>query len=91
MKFDKGAFFENHSRKIQVLLKPDKNNRGTLHEDLHTFMIIAQFYLEWEMFQKKVLEKIKTHFNFNILFEYRAVYEIMWENVVGPDRPQMTM
>jgi len=24
-------------------------------------------------------------------FEILAVYEIMWENVVQPDRPQMTM
>jgi len=27
MKFDTGVFFENHSRKIQVLLKHGKNNR----------------------------------------------------------------
>jgi len=28
---------------------------------------------------------------FNVFFfEYRALYEIMWENKVDPDRPRMT-
>ena len=40
------------------------------------------------MFQTKVVEKIKTHFMFNIFFcEIRAVYEVM----VEPRRPQMTI
>jgi hypothetical protein len=35
---------------------------GTLHEDQYTFLsYIAQFFLEWEMFQTKVVEEIKTH------------------------------
>jgi hypothetical protein len=36
-------------------------------------------------------EKIKIHtFMFNKgFFENRAVYEIMWENTVQPDRPQL--
>jgi hypothetical protein len=38
----------------------------------------------------KFVEKIKTHFMLNHFFsENRAVYEIMWKNMVGPDRPQM--
>jgi hypothetical protein len=44
------------------------------------------------MFQTKVVEKIKTHILSSITFsENRAVYEIMWENVAEPDRPQMTV
>jgi hypothetical protein len=44
------------------------------------------------MFRTKVVEKIKTHFVFNNPpTEYRAVYEIMWKNMVEPDKPQMTM
>jgi hypothetical protein len=44
------------------------------------------------MFQAKVVGKIKTHFMLNKLFsENRAVYEIMWENMVQPDIPQMTI
>jgi hypothetical protein len=39
------------------------------------------------MFQKKVVEKFKTHFTFNNFFE-----KIMpWKNTVQPDRPQMTI
>ena len=44
------------------------------------------------MFQTKVLEKIKTHILCSITFsENRAVYEIVWTNIVEPDRPQMTI
>ena len=33
-----------------------------------------------------------THYIFsNFLFENRDIYEIMWKNFVGPDRPQMTI
>ena len=38
----------------------------------------AQFFLEWEMFQTKVVEKIKTYISFSkIVSENRAVYENM--------------
>jgi len=41
---------------------------------------LTQFSLEWEMFQTKVVEKIKTHFMFNTFFsKNRAIYEIMWK------------
>ena len=45
------------------------------------------------MFQTKVLEKIKTHFIINnfFFFENHSVYEIMWKNILKPDRPQMTI
>jgi hypothetical protein len=43
------------------------------------------------MFQTKVVEKIKKHILLPIIFfpENHAVYEIMWNNMVEPDRPQM--
>ena len=55
-------------------------------------MIIAlHSFLEWELFQTKLGKKIKTHF---IVKKYSvencAFYEIMWENIVQPDTPQMT-
>jgi hypothetical protein len=41
---------------------------------------------------EKVVEKTKTHVLYSILFFLnRAVYEIMLENMEGPDRPQMTI
>jgi hypothetical protein len=53
---------------------------------------LGEFFLEREMFQTNVVEKIKTHFTFNIFFPVsRAVYEIMLKNMVEPDRPQMTI
>ena len=42
------------------------------------------------MFQKKAVEKIKTHILCSVTFsENHAFYEIMWENIVELDRPQM--
>jgi hypothetical protein len=53
---------------------------------------LAQFFLEWEMFHTKVVQKIKTHFLCSItLFKNRVIYEIMWQNVVEPDRLQMAI
>ena len=45
------------------------------------------------MFQTDVVEKIKVHILYPVtfFFENRAVYEIMWENILQPDRPQMTI
>jgi uncharacterized paraquat-inducible protein A len=44
------------------------------------------------MFQKIVVEKIKTNFFvFSNFFENRAVYEIMWKNIVEGGRPQLTI
>jgi hypothetical protein len=54
------------------------------------FLYLAQFFLEWEMFQTKVVGEIKTHFVFNKFFENRAVYEIMWKNTVQRGIPRMT-
>jgi len=50
---------------------------GSLHEDLCTFVVISQFFLEWEMFLTNLLEKTKTHILCSItFFENCAVYEI---------------
>ena len=42
---------------------------------------LAEFFLELEMFQTKVVEKIKTHIlcSVTFFFENRAVCEIMWK------------
>jgi len=60
-KFYIWVFFEILSRKFKF-----HSNRtritGTLREDQYTFLIISRpLFLEWEMFQTKVVEKIKTH------------------------------
>jgi hypothetical protein len=44
------------------------------------------------MFQTKVVEKIKAFNAYSIFFfENRAIYELMWKNVVQPDRPKVTI
>jgi len=41
---------------------------------------------------KNCVENQNTHFEFNkFSFQNRAVYEIMWKNIVEQDRPQMTI
>jgi len=40
----------------------------------------------------KVVEKITTHiFYVQFFFENRNIYEIKWENIAEPDRPQIKM
>jgi hypothetical protein len=45
------------------------------------------------MFETQVVEKIKKHILYSIIFfsKHIAVYEIMWKNTVEPKRPQMTI
>jgi hypothetical protein len=43
---------------------------------------------------ERFVEEIKTHILCSVIFfsfENRAVYEIMWRNVVEPVKPQMTI
>jgi len=52
---------------------------------------LTHFFLEWKMFQTRVLEKIITHFMFTNFFQ---VLYWLWDNVKNiaePDRPQMTI
>jgi len=48
--------------------------------DIHLTSYLAQFFLEWEMFQTNIVEKIKTHILCpKTYFLNRAVYEVMWK------------
>jgi len=59
--------------------------------NIHLRPYLAQFFLEWKMFQTKVGENIKTHILCSVtIFENRAVNEIMWKNTVQSGKPQMT-
>ena len=43
------------------------------------------------MFRTRIVEKIETHILCSVTFsENRAVYELMWKNIVEPGRPQIT-
>ena len=56
----------------------------------HLWQYLAEFFLEWEMFQIKVVEKVETHILRRVPF-LRAAREIMWKNMVEPERSQMTI
>ena len=61
--------------------------------NINLLQYMTQFFLEWKTFQTKVVEKFKTRVLFSVTFfalENRAIYEIMWKNVVERGRPQMT-
>jgi hypothetical protein len=46
----------------------------------HFCSYVAQFFLQWELFQTKVVDKIKTYIFFQKLyFESRTFYEITWK------------
>jgi hypothetical protein len=58
----------------------------------HLWRYLAEFFLEWEMFQIQVAEKIKTHILCSVtIFRKSCRYEIMSKNVVEPERPHMTI
>ena len=47
--------------------------------NIHPWSYLAEIFLEWEMFQTKVAEKIKTHILCSVIF-FRESYHL-WDNV----------
>jgi hypothetical protein len=92
MKFDVLEFFENMSRKFKVHLNLTRIT-SILHEDVCTFVKISRWIL---LTMTNVSDKLCRENQNKILCsktcsENRAFYEIMWKNMVQPDRPQMTI
>jgi hypothetical protein len=58
----------------------------------HFWSYFAQFFLEWEIFQTKVVEETKTHILCHLTF-FRTYYQLwdMWKNIVEQGRPQLTI
>jgi len=73
--------FENMSRKFIFDYNLTRIT-GTLHENLHKFMIISCWItLRKRNISTELIEKIKTHILYSVnFFENRAVSEIMWKN-----------
>jgi len=81
IKFDIWGFFRKSVEKIQVSLNSDKNKGYCTWRPIYIFLTyLAHLFLEWEMMQTKVVEKIKTHFAFINFFFFRKWYRL-WENV----------
>ena len=58
----------------------------------HLWQYLAEFVLEWEMFQERVAEKIRTLILRSVTFYWKSCH--LWDNVeiqVHPDKPQITI
>jgi hypothetical protein len=91
MKFDMWVFFENLSRNFKfrwnVTIITD-----TLHEYLCAFMISRWILVRMRTVSDKCCRENQNTFCAQNPFpESRVVYEIMWKNMVEPDRPQMAI
>jgi len=65
---------------------------GILQEGVNTIMIESRsVILRMRNVSDKVVRIKHIFYVPQLFFEYRAVYEIMWKNMVKPDRPQMTI
>ena len=45
--------------------------------DIHFWSYLAQFFLEWEMFQTEVVEKIKTHILCSVIFRKKKSFQLL--------------
>jgi len=65
---------------------------NTLHEDVCTFMIILrQIFLRMRnVSDKSCRENQNTQVMFSNFVLNLAVCEVMWKNIIEPDRPQIT-
>jgi hypothetical protein len=63
-------YFSKMCPKTRAWLKSDTSNgHFTWYTYVHLWHTLVQFYLEWEMFQAKVVQKMKkTYFKFNAFF-----------------------
>jgi hypothetical protein len=60
--------------------------------NIHLWSYLAQFFLELEMFQGKVVDKIKTFYVQFFFTKNYAFYEVMWRKIVlERDRPHMAI
>jgi hypothetical protein len=59
----------------------------------HSLSYPAHLFLEWQIFQTKIVEKIKTHILCSITFFRKShrLWDNVKKNIVQPGRPQMTV
>jgi hypothetical protein len=85
--------FSKNVETIQVSFTSDNNKPVVyLKTYAHLWKYLAEFSLEWQIFQTNLVVKIKTHLLLNnINPKNRVLYEIMWKNMVEPEGPLMTI
>ena len=61
--------------------------------NIHFYHISLSSSYNEKFFRQNCRENKKLHLVFNkvFFFENRSIYEIMWKNIVKPNRPQMTI
>ena len=93
------AFFEYLSRKFKFHENLTRIT-GTLHKDLGAFMISRWILVRTRnISEKSCRENQNTRFTFSNFFlffvvfflENRVVYEVMWKNIVEPNKFRMTI
>jgi len=86
------SIFRKSVAKIQVPLNSDKNNGHFTRSPVHIFHHMLLNVSQSEI-RQNLQRKSKRAFHVKIFPppEILAVFEIMWENTVQPDRPQMTI
>ena len=90
MKFEIWSFF--CVEKIEVSLKFNELLVLYMKTNMHLWSYLTDFFLEWKMLQTFHRKLIHTHsVFFSLSFTNRAVYEIMWQDIVQSDRLQMTV
>ena len=78
--FDILILFRKSVWKIEFfLLKSDKNDGYFTRRSFHVYDYLADFFLEGDLFQIKVVEKIKTHILCSLTF-FR-ISCCLWDNV----------
>jgi hypothetical protein len=88
-KLDISRFFENLSRKFKFYSYLTIIT-GNLQEDIRTFIVSRFILLRMRNVSENVVEKIRAHILCSIFSpENRLVCEIMWKNMVQPDRSQV--
>jgi hypothetical protein len=83
------SIFQKSYDKTQVLLQSNKSNGYLTWRPTNIYDHIS-LSSSWHVSDKSCRDNQNTHFMLNnLLFENRAVYEIISTNIVQPDRPQM--
>ena len=63
-----------------------------MNTNTHFLIYHIQFFLEWDAFEKKAVQEMKTRVLYSVTFYFskkRAVYEKMCKNTVERSRPQI--
>ena len=92
MKFNIWIFSKIY-RKFQDSLKSGKEQRVLSGIQIYIYDYTSPNFSWNEECSRKIVENIKTHvvFSENYFFKSCAGYEVMWKNIVQPDRAQMTI